>query len=288
MPIVDSVFFVLAFGLAFSLVGLSIFLSNRIFKLVDLTCESSFALGGCVYGSMVLAGMNPLMAIFVSMFLGYISGVITASFVNYIKLDAIVASLLTVGSLQSLLTKLVEVRKFNPASVLGNLSPISNFILVLIIVGLVAFLFYRLMISEYGLSMRIYGDGDIITESMGVNGIKILSLGLGIENMLCALSGALVAQMTGDFAVNMGNGCVIFGISAIIFGGKIFKDVGIKSAVIGTFIGAVCYQTVLKVLTFRDLLGLGEEFNSILMAITLVMLVALRSSNHMDQNRRNI
>ena len=64
MPIVDSVFFVLAFGLAFALVGLGIFLSNRIYKLVDLTCESSFALGGCVYGSMVLAGMNPLMAIF--------------------------------------------------------------------------------------------------------------------------------------------------------------------------------------------------------------------------------
>lgn len=288
MPIVDSVFFVLAFGLAFSLVGLGIFLSNKIFKLVDLTCESSFALGGCVYGSMVLAGMNPLMAIFTSMFLGYVSGVITASFVNYIKLDAIVASLLTVGGLQSLLTKLIEVRKFNPSSVFGNLSPISNFILVLIIVSVVTFLFYRLMISEYGLSMRIYGDGEIITESMGVNGIRILSLGLGIENLLCALSGALVAQMTGDFAVNMGTGCVIFGISAIIFGGKIFKDSGIKTAVIGTFVGSVCYQAVLKVLTFRNLLGLGEEFNSVLMAITLVMLVALKRSDHIDQNRRNI
>lgn len=288
MPIVDSVFFILAFGLAFALVGLGIFLSNKIYKLVDLTCESSFALGGCVYGSMVLAGMNPLMAIFVSMFLGYIAGVITASFINYIKLDAIVASLLTVGGLQSLLTKLVEVRKFNPSSVLGNLSPISNFILVLIIVSLVTFLFYRLIISEYGLSMRIYGDGEIITESMGVNGIRILTLGLGIENLLCALAGALVAQITGDFAVNMGSGCVIFGISAIIFGGKIFRGIGIKSMVIGTFVGAVCYQAVLKVLTFRDLIGLGEEYSSILMAITLVMLVALKRSNSVDQNRGNI
>jgi len=288
MPIVDSVFFVLAFGLAFALVGLGIFLSNKIYKLVDLTCESSFALGGCVYGSMVLAGMNPLIAIFVSMFLGYIAGVITASFINYIKLDAIVASLLTVGGLQSLLTKLVEVRKFNPSSVLGNLSPISNFILVLIVVSLVTFLFYRLMISEYGLSMRIYGDGEIITESMGVNGIRILTLGLGIENLLCALAGALVAQMTGDFAVNMGSGCVIFGISAIIFGGKIFKSVSIKSMVIGAFVGSVCYQAVLKALTFRDLIGWGEEFSCILMAITLVMLVALKRSNSEDQNRGNI
>ena len=67
-----------------------------------------------------------------------------------------------------------------------------------------------------------------------------------------------------------------------------FKNIGIKSAVIGTFIGAVCYQAVLKVITFKDLIGLGEEFNSILMAITLVMLVALKRSYHIDQDRRNI
>ena len=133
MPIVDSIFFVLAFGLAFSLVGLGIFLSIKVFKLIDLTCESSFALGGCVYGVMVLAGINPLFAIIIAMFLGYIAGIITASFINYIKLDAIIASLLTVGGLQSLLTKLVELRRVDLISVFGNLSPISNFILVLII-----------------------------------------------------------------------------------------------------------------------------------------------------------
>ena len=142
MPVVDSIFYVLAFGLAFSLVGLGIFLSNKVFKLVDLTCESSFALGGCVYGSMVLAGMNPMIAIITSMLLGYVAGAITASFVSYIKLDAIIASLLTIGGLQSLLTKLVEVRRVNSFSVFGNLSPISNFILVLIIVCVVLFLFY--------------------------------------------------------------------------------------------------------------------------------------------------
>lgn len=287
MPVVDSIFYVLAFGLAFSLVGLGIFLSNKVFKLVDFTCESSFALGGCVYGSMVLAGMNPMIAIITSMLLGYIAGAITASFVSYIKLDAIIASLLTIGGLQSLLTKLVEVRRVNSFSVFGNLSPISNFILVLIIVCVVLFLFYRLMISEYGLSMRIYGDGEIITESMGVNGIRVLSFGLGLENLMCALAGALVAQMTGDFSVNMGSGCIIFGISAIIFGKKIFNSAGIKTAIIGAFIGSICYQAVIKVIVSKELIGVGEEYTSILMAITLIMLVALRRSDYVDSTREN-
>ena len=287
MPVVDSIFYILAFGLAFSLVGLGIFLSNKVFKLVDLTCESSFALGACVYGSMVLAGMNPMIAIITSMFLGYIAGAITASFINYIKLDAIVASLLTIGGLQSLLTKLVEVRRVNSFTVFGNLSPISNFILVLMIVCVVLFLFYRLMISEYGLSMRIYGDGEIITESMGVNGIRVLSFGLGLENLLCALAGALVAQMTGDFSVNMGSGCIIFGISAIIFGSKIFNSTNIKTAVIGTFLGAVCYQAAIKLVVSKELIGVGDEYTNVLMAITLIMLVELKRSNYTDDTREN-
>jgi len=287
MPIIDSIFFVLAFGLAFSLVGLGVFLSNRVFKLIDLTCEASFALGGCVYGVMVLAGVNPLFAIMIAMFLGYISGIITASFINYIKLDAIIASLLTVGGLQSLLTKLVEFKRFDPSSVFGNLSPISNFILVLVIVCPVVYLFYRLMISEYGLSMRIYGDGEIITESMGVDGMQILSFGLGFENLLFALAGALVAQMTGEFSVNMGNGCIIFGITAIIFGSNMLDRVTIKTAIIGTFIGAICYQVALKTLISRELIGIGEEYTNVVMAVTLIMLVALKRSNYIDNTREN-
>lgn len=288
MSVIDSIFYVLAFGLVFSLVGLGIFLSNKVYKLVDLTCESSFALGGCIYGSMVLVGLNPLIAIVCSMFLGYMSGVITASLISYIRLNSVIASLLTIGGIQSLLTKLVEIRRFNSASVLGNLSPISNFILALIIVSIVAFLFYRLMISEYGLSMRVYGDGEIITESMGVNGINVLSFGLGLENLMCALAGALVAQITGDFAVNMGNGCIIFGISAIIIGEKVFESVNVKTAVIGAFVGAVCYQIGLKVLVSKDMMGLGEEFTNVVMAISLIMLVALRGRVYGAKDRVNM
>ena len=288
MSVFDSIFYVLAFGLAFSLVGLGIFLSNKVYKLIDLTCESSFALGGCIYGSMVLVGLNPLMAIVFSMFLGYMAGVIIASLISYIRLDSIIASLLTIGGIQSLLTKLVEIKRFNTASVLGNLSPVSNFILVSIIVGIVAFLFYRLMISEYGLSMRVYGDGEIITESMGVDGIKVLSFGLGLENLLCSLAGALVVQMTGDFSVNMGNGCIIFGISAIIIGERIFESIDVKTAVIGAFVGAVCYQVGLKVLVTKGMMGLGEEFTNVVMAISLILLVALRGKVYETRDRGNV
>ncbi len=287
MTVVDGIFFLLAFGLAFSLVGMGLFLSNKVFKIVDLTCESSFALGGCIYGSMVLAGINPLMAIIVSMFLGYVLGTITASLINYIKMNPIVAGLLTVGGTQSLLTKLVETKKIN-VSVFGSLSPGDNFVIAAIFVSIVIFLFYRLMTSEYGLSMRVYGNGEIITESMGINGMKVLSLGLGIENLLCALSGALVAQMTGDFAVNMGSGCIIFGISAILLGEKILDGSSIKTAIIGAFFGSICYEILLKLLVSREMIGLGEEYNNMLMAISLMMLVALKPIDQENNSKAHV
>ena len=108
-----------------------------------------------------------------------------------------------------------------------------------------------------------------------------------MENLLFALAGALIAQMTGEFSVNMGSGCIIFGITAIILGSKVFSRVNIKTAIIGTFIGAVCYQVALKTLITREFIGVGEEYTNIVMAVILVMLVALKRSNYIDKTREN-
>lgn len=154
MTLVDIILNVFSFSLAFSLVGLGVFLSSKIFRIIDLTCESSFALGGCVYGAMVLSGANPLMAMLVAMVLGYFSGVITSAFINYIKLDAIVASLLTVGGIQSLLLKLVSIERLSQltaGSLLGNLGSLDNLFITVLLVGSISFVFYKLMVSEFGL-----------------------------------------------------------------------------------------------------------------------------------------
>ncbi len=279
MSVVENILGVLAYCFAISLAGLAVFLSTKIFKMIDLSCQSSLALGGCVYGSMVLAGVNPLLAILTAMVIGYLVGMITASLISYIKLNSIIASLLTVGGLQSLLVKLDELKRINESTVFGNLSPVSNFILAFVIVAIVVFLLYNLLVSEYGLAMRIYGDGEIITESMGIDGIRSLSIGLGIENALSALSGALLAQIMGDFSENMGNGIIVFGIAAIILGEKIVGNSTIRAAIFGVVFGSVCVEMMLKFMTSPDIIGLDKEYDHIITAITLIMMVALKQEN---------
>lgn len=291
MSVMGNILDVFSYGLVFSLVGLGVFLSKKVFNLIDLTCESSFALGGCVYGAMILTGANPLFALLVAMMFGYFSGVITASFINYIKLDSIIASLLTVGCLQSLLLKLSAIKGFNKlltGSLLGNLSPIDNFIISLLIVGFFAFMFYRLIISEYGLSMRVYGNGSLITESMGIDRAQILSFGLGIENLLCALAGALTAQLSGQFSLSMGSGCLIFGLASIFIGERLFNSQGIRQAIISTLGGAIVCQSALKFVTRKGLYGLGEEYSSIILTAALILLITIKRNNEQIHTRGNI
>ena len=61
----------------------------------------------------------------------------------------------------------------------------------------------------------------------------------------------------------------------------------IKTAIIGTFVGAICYQAALKILVSRELIGVGEEYTNVVMAVILVLLVALKRSSYVDKTREN-
>ena len=291
MSVTCSILDIFSYGLVFALVGLGVFLSKKVFNLVDLTCESSFALGGCIYGAMILTGANPLFALTMAMIFGYFSGMITASIMNHIKLNSIIASLLTVGCLQSFLLKLSTIKGFNrllAGSLLGNLSSVDNFIISFLLVGLFSFMFYRLMNSEYGLAMRVFGNGPLVTESMGIDRTKTLSFGLGISNLLCALAGALIAQLSGQFSLSMGGGCLIFGLAAILIGEKLFGVGGFRKSILTTLGGAIVCQAGLQFITRKGLYGLGEEYNSIILASALMILLICRRIEDQGHNKENI
>ena len=134
----------------------------------------------------------------------------------------------------------------------------------------------------------MYGNGPIITEAMGIRSNKILSFGLGIENLLCALAGAIVVQISGTFSPGMGSGCLIFGMSAIILGEKMLGDSGIKMAIIGTFLGAFVYKVALKLITYRELYGLGDEYTSVILAITFILLISLKTGDELNNSRESM
>nr|MCR5225059.1 hypothetical protein [Alphaproteobacteria bacterium] len=238
----DNALNLISLSLAFSLIGLNVFLTKKILNITDLTCDASFALGGCTYGMAMLCNMNPLLAFLFAISLGTLSGLVTSSFINHVGMAPIISSVVTLVAVQTVVLKFTSIGRLmmreDIHSSLGTLSSLDNFVITIVLVAALSFLFYRLVISEYGLAMRVCGSGQIIAESMGIQRSSVLFIGLAIGNMLSAVSGVLVAQIGGAFSASMGLGSLVFGLSAIIIGELLVCPKDIKEAFLSCFIGA--------------------------------------------------
>jgi putative ABC transport system permease protein len=237
-------------------------------------------LGGCSYGALLLCGVNPFISLLLAALLGAVAGFTTSSFVTHVKIEPVLASIITLTALQTFITKLSGIG--TAAVVKGSIFPLSaiyNFIIVLAIVLLICTLFFKMLNSEYGLAMRVYGDGKIISESLGINTNKILWIGLGVGNALSAVAGALIAQVSGNFNSGMGSGSLVFGLASVIIGEKILAPKNVRTAILGCFIGALVYKIMIEIVTFS-----GSEYNHVIMAAILILLMMLIQNS---QKRRS-
>jgi putative ABC transport system permease protein len=61
-------------GLAFAALAWGVYLSSRVLRFADITPDGSFTLGAAVAASMIVGGMDPLLATFVAVFAGMVAG----------------------------------------------------------------------------------------------------------------------------------------------------------------------------------------------------------------------
>jgi putative ABC transport system permease protein len=285
----DSVVNVFSLSLAFALIGLNVYLSTHVLNVTDLTCDASVTLGGCAYGALVICGINPLIAIFVSMLLGAMAGFVTSSFVVNIKIEPVLASIITLTAMQTFIMKLssvgeIDMHKSSMRTIL-TMPAFDNLIIVSVVVLALSVLFFKMMNSEYGLAMRVYGDGKIISESLGINSNQMLSVGLSVGNAMSAIAGALITQISGKFFSGMGNGSLVFGLAAVIIGSRIMSNRTVKGAIVGCFIGAFVYKVVMEMVVFSGAETIGSEYTSIIMAVILIFLMALIQDNRIKEIR---
>ncbi len=276
----DNALNLISLSLAFSLIGLNVFLTKKVLNITDLTCDASFALGGCAYGMSLLCNMNPLLAFLFAICLGTLAGIVTSSFINHVGLSPIVASIVTFVAAQTVVLKCTSIGqlvfKEHVRSSFGMLSPLDNLIITLTLVVILAFLVYRLVISEYGLAMRVCGSGRVISESMGIQSDSMILIGLGISNALSAVAGVLMTQISGVFSVGMGIGTLVFGLAALIIGDRIIRPKNITESLIAGFTGAFVYKAILSLFV-----GCGEsslisgEYIGLIMAVVFVCLLVI-------------
>lgn len=249
-------------GLPYTLAFLGIWLTFRLQREFDLTVQGTFPLGAAVVASWTTAGYNVWFGLLLAAIAGAVAGTLTYFLMRILDLSLLLSSIIVGVGLYSV--NLFVMGKpneslYNTDNVVtqwGSVFPGQNetwasieiFGLITVAICVMVALFLR---SEYGLAMRASGINSAMIRANGASPSLMLYLAVAGGNACVALSGALVAQQQQFADVQMGNGTIIFGITAILVGEVVVfaRDSGVRG-VVAVLVGTLLYRIILAA-TFR-------------------------------------
>ena len=293
-------------GLLYTLLTLGLFISYRILDIPDLTVDGSFTLGAAT-AVMVTVGGHPILGLFAAALVGVLAGVVTATLQTKLKVNPILAGILTMTALYSInimimgdksnVSLLGEETIFTLAkdTIGGNRSGmvIGAVITVIACIGIGIFLYTKL-----GLSIRATGDNEDMVRSSSINVDRMKIIGLAIANALVATSGALVAQKQAFSDASMGTGMVVIGIASLIIG-EVLVDIfvkqrGIKANIVAAVIGSIVYRIIISLALSYNISATSMKLvSAIIVAIAISYpviksLILSKMNQHQRQRRAKI
>ena len=246
-------------GLAYAALAWGVYLASRVLRFADITPDGSFPLGAAVSASLIVSGMDPLLATFIAILAGMASGYVTALLHTRLGVKDLLAGILVMTSLYSvnlhvmgrsnvslldIRTVVQDVHAVIPASVnwSDDLSLGVLFFAVVVVLGGIVTWYLR---TDFGMAMRAVGDNPTMITAQGVDKRRMIELGLALANGLVAFSGALIAQQQGFADVGMGVGTLVAGMAAVIMGETLlFKRRGLGTTIVMVAVGAILFRSM--------------------------------------------
>lgn len=239
-------------GLLYSMVALGLFVSFRILDIADLTVDGSFTLGAACSAMFTISG-HPILGIIVAVMAGILAGMVTAILQTKLKVQPILAGILTMTGLYSINLMVMSGKSNVPLlgydTIFSKLKPILGTyhgiiigVIITVVVGIALYLFLG---TSLGLSIRATGDNEDMVRSSSINVDFTKIVGLALANALVAASGALVAQKQGFADITTGTGMVVIGIASLIIGEVVCMKKSIPANIIAATVGSVIYRLVI-------------------------------------------
>lgn len=260
-------------GLLWGILGLGIYLTFRILNFPDMTTEGSFPLGGAVAVTLMNGGIHPFLATLAGTLAGCLAGLLTGLLYTKGKIPTILAGILVMTSCNSIMLMLMgranlgllnikTLQDFLPFSTDVNVLVLGFIAVVLVITGLIYFLYTRL-----GQAYIATGDNRDMAKSFGIHTDRMEVMGLVVSNGLIALSGALVSQQDGYADVSKGIGVIVIGLASIIIGEVLYSTgLTLLERLIAIVVGSIFYQFLITaVIAF----GFNTNYLKIISAIVL-------------------
>jgi putative ABC transport system permease protein len=270
-------------GIIWGIMAIGVFLTYKVLDYADLTVDGSLCTGGAVAVMLMLAGVNPYVALICAFISGMLAGLITGVFHTVLGIPPILSGILTQLALYSINMRImgkanqaINVDKFN---LIVSLRYIPNAIITTVIFSVVLILLlYWFFGTELGHSIRATGNNPSMARAQGINTNAKKVLGLVLSNGLVALAGGLLAQYQGNADINMGRGAIVIGLAAVIIGdvifGRIFRNFALR--LVGVIFGAIIYYIVIAIVLQ---MGLATTDLKLLSAIVVALFLAIPHLN---------
>ena len=265
-------------GLIFSILAIGVVITFKILNLADLSVEGTFPLGAFVFAKVLTFGYSPFLAMALAFVMGGVFGYLTYFLYKRLKIDAILAGILTMTILYTVnlrITGTSNVTFYELDVIFSIFSSIPKIVILLIIVGLIKIIMDWFLKTEKGYLLLATGDNERLVKSLGENPNKFYAYGLILSNALVALAGSLMAQSTGYCDITMGQTIIVSALASIVIGDAFLKNAKILNRTTRAIIGAVVYRVI-----FGIAISAGLQ-PSDLKAVTAIIVIIFIVYNNM-------
>lgn len=287
-------------GLIFAIMSLGIFITFKILNFPDLTVDGSFTLG-CVVSALFALNGHPVIGIIMATIAGSVAGFVTGFLHTKMKVQYILAGILTMTGLYSINLKVGDGKP--NFSLFGKETIFSSFkstleglglpsmiidnhklILVFIIVVVVTTLLYLFFKTQTGMAIRATGDNESMVRASSINTDAMKIAGLALANAFVGLSAAIFTQYQQFYDISLGIGMMVVGLTSIILGETIFGKRNILNSFISLILGAIIYRILLA---FALSLGMNPNDWKLLCAVLVAVAISLPTIKEFISKRRD-
>ncbi len=272
-------------GLVYAIMALGVYITYRILDFPDLSVDGTFPLGAAITATLILAGVNPVLTLFVSFFIGALAGTVTGLIHVKLKVRDLLSGIIVMTALYSINLRIAgkaNLPIFSKDSIFENewinntfSNELSNYVMVfilLVIVIIVKILLDLYLKTKSGFLLKAVGDNETLVTSLAKNKGSVKILGLAIANAFAALAGSVYCQMNGYFEISIGTGTIVIGLASVIIGMNLFRNVKFVKPTTAVIVGSILYKACVAIaissgLTASDL----KLVTSVLFLIILVI-----------------
>ena len=262
----------LEIGLVYAIVSIAVWLSFKVTNFADLSVDSSFVTGAAVSAVAVLAGLSPIIAVFLSMLTGFAVGFITGILHTRFNISDLLSGILVMTALYSINLRIMD--RPNMVVDVFILPSIDVFYTSIIVVSFIFILLSWFMLTELGLAVRAVGSNRGLSGAFSMNDNFYIVLSIAISNSLAALAGSVFANSQGFVDISMGIGTIIVGLASVIIGESIMRSRNILISILSCIVGSILYRIFIALALNIDFLNLRpSDLNMVTAGIILLVLV---------------